>query len=130
MISINRGYIILGLFVGTIFLAGGCKSERNSEVENLAALLLGRWEVSITKRDNRETKSLDSGFLLFLEDQRLHTNFLNTTDTLQYEVNDHKIVIPSQDIVFNVSTIAADKLVLFSRINKHNLEIELRPVRS
>lgn len=124
------GYLAIGMSLLMFCSMIGCKADHVKKIDNLTPLLIGRWEVSKAKRDNRDTKSLNSGFLLFLEGQRLYTNFLNTSDTLQYEVEEQRIVIPSQDIVFNVSTITTDKLVLISRINKHNLEIEFMPVRS
>lgn len=104
-----------------ILLTTACKKEPKVKIGDLN----GKWLIDSAERDGKSTKSLQKGYFQFLENQSMHSNVMNTTDTLSYSVEGNKIIIENLDYKFLILHFANDSLSLRTRINKSNYKMNL-----
>ncbi len=89
--------------------------------------LAGKWNFVKAYRNQKETKTLDSGFFVFnTKDTLVHSNLFQTGDTKKYEISQNTILVKDEELNLNIDRIEQDTMVLKGKIWKFDMELYLQ----
>jgi len=119
---------MLGLVVVFSFLS--CKDDSKpiaKEALPEAHSLLGEWEIYEAYRNEKKTKSLESGKFVFLDDSTVTSNLFSDQNNHNFTKDGNRISIEGDDIIkfLEVKKQNNDTLILTSKMSVFNMVFHL-----
>jgi hypothetical protein len=103
------------------FLLLGCKKTIIQPND-----LVGYWSIINASRDDVPTQLLESGYFIFSENKMI-SNILTSTDSLNYTLAEDKISIQDQNpIIFELTKFQNDTLSMTGLLNNLKFDLELK----
>jgi hypothetical protein len=98
-------HIFLPLFI--IGLAVSCKPKDAVEEE----ALFGKWDITMAKRNGKETPYLRGGYFIIEKDGKIVVN-INGSDELSTYTLDHKVIRTKEHKAFELQSVKPDSMTV------------------
>lgn len=115
------------LIILCVFVIFSCKPDKTPEVEVTSSDISGEWAIYHATRNGKVTKSLENGSFVFLPDNTLKSNLLETENSYTFTMNKSKILIEGSETLsqLNVKSFKQDTIVLASKMKVFEMEFFL-----
>jgi hypothetical protein len=113
----------LNNFILLTLLLSSCTAN---EVKVTPAALNGKWAFTKALRAGKETKTLHSAYLEFMDSIHVNSNIFQSEEPHTYIIDDKTIVINSIDsLSLEVTRLEKDTMVMEGVVNKYPMEFYL-----
>ncbi|MEE9440140.1 MAG: hypothetical protein V3V14_14135 [Saprospiraceae bacterium] len=126
-LKLNYTISNISIFILFIILLGSCRVDKSQKLDVTIENLYGKWDIIHATRNEKETKSIETAYFVFQDDNSVKTNLFGSQNSYTFVFDSKTIDIESPTpLKMKILKMKNDTLELTSKIGVFDMKFILK----